>query len=383
LFSRAQKALSSDGPVAIVTRRVMAEGIKGLEGSPDAHACVPRDIAVEYLRVRGHSDAVRMLESAEKVVVGVPGVKCRDEFGKIVCDILKRRPAARKKVLVLDNDLKGSTGLHHIEKCVPGRFLMGGVMERNNFSVAAGFGSIEGCQGVFSTFSVFLEMLVSEISMARLNGANVLAHFSHAGVDWIADNTCHYGINVFFADNGFEDDGTRLYFPADADQMRAVLERVFDDEGLRFVFSTRSPTPLLERYSKGYSFRPGKDEILMKGEGYIVTYGDMVYRCLEAAKRLRAAGFDVGVINKPTLNVVDETVMRLAGSSRFVLVVESQGFKTGLGIRYGGWLLSRGFNPVYDHMGVSKTGLGGIEEHIPHQGLDVDDIVARVRRMLV
>jgi len=34
-------------------------------------------------------------------------------------------------------------------------------------------------------------MVVSEITMARLNYANVLAHFSHAGVDDMADNTCH------------------------------------------------------------------------------------------------------------------------------------------------------------------------------------------------
>ena len=45
--------------------------------------------------------------------------------------------------------------------------------------------------------------------MARLNEANVLAHFSHAGVDWMADNTCHFGINNFFAAGG-------LATPADA-----------------------------------------------------------------------------------------------------------------------------------------------------------------------
>ena len=101
-----------------------------------------------------------------------------------------------------------------------------------------------GQQGIFATFSAFLEMLISEITMARLNEANVLAHFSHAGVDDMADNTCHFGVNNFFADNGLpEGDHTRLYFPADQHQMRAVVQRVFGDPGLRFVFSTRSPVP--------------------------------------------------------------------------------------------------------------------------------------------
>jgi hypothetical protein len=40
-----------------------------------------------------------------------------------------------------------------------------------------------------STFSAFSEMILSELTMARLNFANVLTHFSHSGVDEMADNT--------------------------------------------------------------------------------------------------------------------------------------------------------------------------------------------------
>lgn len=40
-----------------------------------------------------------------------------------------------------------------------------------------------------STFSAFSEMILSELTMARLNYANVLTHFSHSGVDEMADNT--------------------------------------------------------------------------------------------------------------------------------------------------------------------------------------------------
>ena len=53
----------------------------------------------------------------------------------------------------------------------------------------AGFGAGKDSQGIFSTFCAFLEMCCSEITMARLNHANVLCHFSHSGVDDMADNT--------------------------------------------------------------------------------------------------------------------------------------------------------------------------------------------------
>ena len=59
-------------------------------------------------------------------------------------------------------------------------------MERGNFSAAAGFGFDKDKFGVFSTFGAFLEMVISEITMARLNFCNVLCHFSHSGVDEVS-----------------------------------------------------------------------------------------------------------------------------------------------------------------------------------------------------
>jgi hypothetical protein len=81
-------------------------------------------------------------------------------------------------------------------------------------------------------------------------------HFDDALiVDEIADNTCHFGINSFFADNGLDDVQSWLYFPADALQMRAIIKRVFFERGLRFVFSTRAKVP--------YLLKPGSDDKLL------------------------------------------------------------------------------------------------------------------------
>jgi len=196
-------------------------------------------------------------------------------------------------------------------------------MERGNFSAAAGFGSSKDKVGIFSTFSAFCEMIISEITMARLNFANVLCHFSHSGVDEMADNTCHFGLNTFFADNGLIDgDTTRLYFPADANQMRAVVSKVFWDQGIRLVISTRAKVPLVLKekseepyYGEGYEFTPSKDEFIRTGTaGYVVTF----VRWSTGSRRRRQApkrGVDVGLVNKSTLNVVDEDAIRKFGST--------------------------------------------------------------------
>lgn len=140
-----------------------------------------------------------------------------------------------------------------------------------------------------------------------------------------------------FADNGLADVQSWLYFPADPLQMDAVIDRVFFERGMRFVFSTRSKVPWILKedgtqfYGNGYKFVPGKDEVIVEGKaGYVVSFGDMLYRSYDAVLRCREQGLDVGLVNKPTLNIVDEDVIRKIGTTSFVLVVESLNQKTGV-----------------------------------------------------
>lgn len=398
LYWRIIAALKRKGPIALVNKRVMAPGIPQVEGTPKGHDAVGLDAAVEYFEARENEDAIALLKSARKqkdtwMYRGSSGQtgKTRDEFGKAVVSVLSKMDLeeVQRRFRVFDNDLEGSCGLHHIRKAFPGIFESGGIMERHNFSAAAGFGSGGNRMGLYATFSAFSEMVISEITMARLNKANVLAHFSHAGVDWMADNTCHFGINNMFVDNGLADDeSTRLYMPADAAQMHAIVERVFFDAGLRFIFSTRSPTPYIERedgdrmFTSDYKFEPGCDELIREGEGIIVSYGDMLYRCLDAVERVNESNYKVGLINKPTLNTFDEDMLRERyRKAPYILFVESQSKKSGVGVRFGNWLKVNGVNAVYDHLGTTREGNGGIEEQITHQELDSNYVAAKVMNM--
>ncbi|MFB6199087.1 MAG: transketolase C-terminal domain-containing protein, partial [Halobacteriaceae archaeon] len=162
---------------------------------------------------------------------------------------------------------------------------------------------------------------------------------------------------------------------------------VFWNDGLGFIFSTRSPVPYIHDqagnlYYEDYEFTPGKDEVIRDGDdGYIVSYGAMLYRCIDAAARLREDGIDVGVINKPTLNVQDYDMLEELSTAPFVLVAEAQNAATGLGVRFGTWLLQHGFTGAYDHMGVTKEGHGGVYQQIPHQELSPEHIIQTVRAL--
>eukprot|EP00658_Telonema_sp_P-2_P044273 TRINITY_DN32133_c0_g1_i1.p1 TRINITY_DN32133_c0_g1~~TRINITY_DN32133_c0_g1_i1.p1 ORF type:complete len:290 (-),score=97.69 TRINITY_DN32133_c0_g1_i1:175-1044(-) len=269
----------------------------------------------------------------------------RGAVGDAIVSMLdKMEPDDRKaKIMVIDSDLGGSTTMTKVQKKYPEIYVQSGVMERGNFSAAAGFGMEEGKQGIFSTFAAFLEMCCSEITMARLNKSNVLCHFSHSGSDDMADNTCHYGLNNLFADNGLGDGyPTGLYFPCDANQCKACVSSVFFQPGLRFVFSTRSKLPVILKqngeplYGDGYQFVAGKDDLVREGKaGYVVAFGDAVYRALDAVEKLRKEGVEVGLVNKSTLNSVDEDMIAKIGKTGFVLVVEPLNRRTGLGSKFG------------------------------------------------
>ncbi|KAI6099724.1 thiamine diphosphate-binding protein [Pisolithus sp. B1] len=370
LWGSVAAAVAHDGPAAVISKRIMAPGIPDIEGSTHGHDVIPGDIllnikptAIPYLYIGSTKEV-----GANRVVFG--------EAVNLVLDKLSKEEAA-EKVMVIDSDLEGSTGLKVIHQKHPEVFVSGGIMERGNFSAAAGFGFDANKFGVFSTFSAFLEMIVSELTMARLNNCNM------------ADNTCHFGVNNFFADNGLSDVQSWLYFPADALQMVAIVQRVFFDRGIRFVFSTRSKVPYIlkedgkTRYFDGdYKFVPGKDETIVEGKaGYVVSFGEMLYRSLDAVLRCRQEGLDVGLINKPTLNVVDEQTIRKIGSSPFVLVVESLNQKTGLGSKFGTWLLERQLTPKYGYIGTTKEGCGGLTEQIFYQNLDPQSIILKIKQL--
>ena len=402
LYARMCAAVTADGPIALINRRKMCVGIKGLEGSAHGHDVIKVSVAKDYLTARGCTAAVEYLNNVAKGPSGptfegsdAKSVgRNRDLFGKILNEILDGMTEAQRvaTVRVFDSDLEGSCGLNHVRASHPEVFVRGGIMERGNYSAAAGFGYETGRQGIFATFSAFLEMVVSEITMARLNQANVLAHFSHAGCDDMADNTCHFGLNNMYAANGLPDEGrdtTRLYFPADQHQFKACMKKIFNDAGLRFIYSTRSGVPDLLKengekfYGSDYTFVTGRDDLIREGsDGYIVTFGETVYRALDAVIKLKAEGISVGLVNKATLNVYDEAMMAKLAAAPMVLVAESFNVNTGLGSRFGTELLKRGFTGRYNNIGTHREGSGGLWQQMGYQGLDSAGIQQSVRTLL-
>ncbi len=74
-------------------------------------------------------------------------------------------------------------------------------------------------------------------------------------------------------------------------------------------------------------------------------------------------------------------MMRKLARVPFVLVAEGWNVKTGLGSRFGSYLLQAGFNGKYNHIGTHKEGAGGLWQQMGYQGLDSDAILNAIKAL--
>jgi transketolase len=114
LWSAVSELVTYDGPAALISKRVMAPGVKGIEGSPHGHDVVPVKVAIEYLRGRGYPDSlIKQIEGIKPnsnpyQFIGSTKEKeaGRAQFGTSVVKVLDKisKEEAAKKVMVIDSE---------------------------------------------------------------------------------------------------------------------------------------------------------------------------------------------------------------------------------------------------------------------------------------
>ena len=111
--------------------------------------------------------------------IAASGDSLREAFGKALSRLADEFP----KLVVLNADIAGGTGVHHFRKSHPDRLLQFGIAEQNMMAAAGGLAAV-GLLPVVTTFAVFclraLEQARLSLAYARRN-AKIVA--SHAGLD--------------------------------------------------------------------------------------------------------------------------------------------------------------------------------------------------------
>lgn len=283
-------------------------------------------------------------------------------------------------MVIADND-KAMGGATFRER-FPDRVFDVGIAEQNMVMTAAGMAT--GGKLPFATaFGTFLAMRCAEqirtfVAHTRLNVKFIggLAGVSgsregptHEATEDIAHMRCVPELVVLA--------------PTDAVAAEKAVIAAADWKGPVYIRIGRMPSPVL--YDDAFVFRIGQAEQRRAGNAAtIISTGNMLGQCLQAAEQLAGQGLDVRVLDMQTVKPLDEAaVLSAARETGAIVTVEEHTIIGGLGGAVGEYLSETLPTPVV-RVGINDAyaETGKPEELMAHFGLTAENVARAVRRAL-
>ena len=258
-------------------------------------------------------------------LIGTSGDSLREAFGKALSELASEFP----KLVVLDADIAGGTGVHHFRKDHPERFLQFGIAEQNMMAAAGGLAAV-GLIPVVTTFAVFCLRAVEQarlsLAYAKRN-AKIVA--SHPGLDVGPDGGSAQALEDIAAFRAIP--GMTVISPADPLEMAQATRAILELDGPVYMRTGRSPAKRL--FENDHKFQIGKGEVLRNGKHVtIVACGVEVARALEAAELLAEEDISARVVNMATIKPINSKLLsRCARETGAVVTAEDHNIHGGLG----------------------------------------------------
>jgi transketolase len=301
----------------------------------------------------------------------------REAFGKTLSALADEFP----KLVVLDADIAGGTGVHHFRKSHPDRLIQFGIAEQNMMAAAGGLAAT-GLIPVVTTFAVFclraIEQARLSLCYARRN-AKIVA--SHPGLDVGPDGGSAQALEDLAAFRAIP--GMVVISPADSTEMALATRAMLEYQGPVYMRSGRSPAPRL--FGDDHKFEIGKGQVLRDGcDVTIVACGVEVARALQAAELLAAESISARVVNMPTIKPIDATLLSNCSlETGAVVTAEDHNILGGLGGAVAEALAQTRPCPV-EFVGVKDSfGASGEPEELAHHfGISAPFIVDAARRVI-
>jgi transketolase len=318
-----------------------------------------------------------MSDTNAPALIGSSGDSLREAFGKALSDLADEFP----KLVVLDADVAGGTGVHHFRKAHPEKFIQFGIAEQNMMAAAGGLAAV-GMLPVVTGFAVFLsrgfEQARLSIGYAKRN-AKIVA--SHPGLDVGPDGGSAQAMEDLAVFRSIP--GMTVISPADPVETALATRAILEFDGPVYMRTGRSAAKRL--FGDDHKFEIGKGKIIRDGRDVtLVACGVEVARALEAAELLDRDGIDARVVNMPTIKPIDAELLRhCARETGAFVTAEDHNIHGGLGSAVAE-AVSRThpcpieFVGLYDTFGTS----GEPDELAEHFCITAPYIAAAARRVL-
>ncbi len=303
----------------------------------------------------------------------------RKAYGRELC----RLGGENEDIVVLDADLSRSTQTICFGEVFPERFFNMGIAEQNMLGTAAGLaaaGKIAFC----SSFAVFETGRAFEIIRNGIcyPGLNVKIAASHAGLTVGADGGTHQAIEDMALMRVLPN--MTVLSPADAAEAAACVRAAVKIDGPVYIRLSRAKTPQVFA-AEDYEIEAGRAvEVVPGSDATIISTGLMTARAIEAAEILSNEDISVRVLNFHTIKPLDERqIIKAAHETGAIITAEEHSVIGGLGSAVAEVVAENCSVPflrigIQDMFGQS----GSADELLANYGLDVQDLVRAVKKIL-
>jgi len=286
---------------------------------------------------------------------------------------------SNKDVVVVNADLEESTRTHLFKEEFPQRYFQVGVAEQNMMGISAGL-ALGGKIPFATSFAIFSPGLNWEqIRLACISNLNIKIASTHAGFSNGPDGASHQALEDIALTRVIPN--MTVVVPSDYEQAKQAVKQIAEIKGPCYLRLSKTPTPILKT---DQPFIIGKAQVLSQGKDCsIITTGNMIHQSLEAAEILNQNGYEVGVINLPTIKPLDKKViLEAAQHSQLIVTIEEHQIAGGLGSTIAEYLSQA--RPIRiirlgadDQFGESGT----VEELLNKHNLDTQSIVNKIKSL--
>jgi len=259
-------------------------------------------------------------------------------YTEAVIDALRLEMMEDDDVVVMGLDVKpsiwGTTrGLY--EEFGPNRIIGTPVCE-GSFVMAGVGAALTGLKPVVELlFSEYIYLAMNPIA----NVAGVWPHVSNGGFKVPMVIQSFIGANGFGAHSHSQStqasllnaQGIKVVIPSSPADAKGLLSSAIRDEGPVVIFHHRQLLPMTGEVPEGeHSVPIGKGSVMRKGDDVtIVSFGAMLYRCLEAADILEKDGINIEIIDLRTIIPFDQELIAQSLEKTNRLVIVEDGRKRG------------------------------------------------------
>ncbi|MEV5986861.1 transketolase [Streptomyces sp. NPDC052051] len=389
----AEAEATTGAPTVILARTLKGKGVRavqdheGLHGKPlpDPAEAIAELGGVRDLRVEVRPPpAARTLHPVHSGHLDLPRyavgdeVPTRDAYGQALAAL----GSARGDIVALDGEVGDSTRAEYFGKEHPDRYFQCYIAEQLMVAAAVGMAT-RGWVPYASTFAAFLTRAHDFVRMASISGAGINLVGSHAGCAIGQDGPSQMGLEDLAMLRAVH--GSTVLYPCDANQTAQLVAEMADQDGIRYLRTTRGKTPVV--YGPTEEFPVGGSKVLrasFEDRLTIVAAGVTVHEALAAADALADEGLRVRVIDLYSVKPVDRATLREAAArTGALLTVEDHHEEGGLGDAVLDAFLDGRSVPRLARLAVrTMPGSATPAEQVHAAGIDAEAIMAAARLLV-